>query len=347
MNELSERWFIEVTEDNFSIIDKWVYASWGYHPTPPRCVSHNASWSDREFYEEYDYTEITIEQFRKYILKESMKTELLGLPIIKGEKHHLKAISRDLIKLGYKFVQDCDKQGTNIRINKNLQLDIYTKSDGMELWWDSYDDIYTGGDITIPVKTFNLPSQWQESLDFMKKNMDRWKKIQEENKQPEFKVGDYVVILDTGFMFDSSNTRCKDVKQISFMGKHDTIYPSRNIILFTDNSSGQNEYHQERHYRKATPQEIEEYLNKPKIFKMTSSSGDFELEVSKKGIYYRPEQRWLSPNFLWEFTDTNCRLPMGAGTGYLVSVTKVDVGCKKDTLVSQWQKVYSYYRSLQ
>ena len=62
---------------------------------------------------------------------------------------------------------------------------------------------------------------------------------------------------------------------------------------------------------------------------MTSSSGDFELEVSKKGIYYRPEQRWLSPSFLWEFTDTNCRLPTSTGTGYSVKVTKVDVGCKK------------------
>ena len=125
-----------------------------------------------------------------------MKTELLGLPIIKGEKHHLKAISKDLIKLGYKFVQGCDKQGTNIRINNNLQSDIYTMSDGMELWWDSYDDHrYTGGDINIPIETFNLPQDWSKALEFMRENMVRWNKIQEENKQPEFKVGDIVVVM--------------------------------------------------------------------------------------------------------------------------------------------------------
>lgn len=83
-----------------------------------------------------------------------------------------------------------------------------------------------------------------------------------------------------------------------------------------------------------------------KIFNMISSSGDFELEVSKKGIYYKPEDSWLSTDFLWEFTNPSCTLPVNGKSGYTVQVTKVHVGCKKDTLVSQWKEVYDYYNSI-
>lgn len=86
-----------------------------------------------------------------------------------------------------------------------------------------------------------------------------------------------------------------------------------------------------------------------KKFTMTASNGDFELEVSKKGIYYRPDNSFLNPDFLWEFTNPNCKLPIEkaeALSGYMVRVTKVDVGCKKDTLVSEWKAVYDYYKSI-
>lgn len=339
MNELSEKWFIEVTEDNFSIIDKWAYASCGYHPTPPRCVSHNASWSDREFYEENNYTEITIEQFKKHILKEDMKTELLGLPIIKGEKHHLEAFVQDCEKFGYILDFNSEKQDQFIRLCYNQLNDILTKARGMDLWWGGgyIKPDYTGNDINIPIKTFNLPQDWSKALDFMKENMDRWNKIQEENKQPEFKVGDYVVCLDT----QATRNGKKDeiYKIIDKSSEKDWVYINHFSTIHTSR------------LRFATPQEIEEYLNKPKIFKMTSRSGDFELEVSKKGIYYRPEDVFLDATHIenmFRFGEIrNEKSSTRKQASYSFQFETVRVGCKSGCSIQQFQEVYKYYKSLQ
>jgi len=162
--------------------------------------------------------------------------------------------------------------------------------------------------------------------------MKLWNKIQEENKKPEFKVGDIVVCLDTQKTLNG--TKDEMYKIIRFLDKNWVYIDVSSTISVS-------------RLRLATPQEIEEYNNPAKIFKMTSSSGDFELEVSKKGIYYRPEGKWLSTDYLWEFVNPGERLPVHLGKGYYVNVSKVDVGCKKDCLVSEFQEVYDYYKSLQ
>ncbi len=330
MKELSEKWFIEVTEDNFNIIDKWVFKNNGYHPTPPRCVSYKGSHANRYFYQDNNYTEITIEQFKKYILKENMKTQLLGLPVIRGEKHHLEAFVKDIAALGYKPSISCIKEYTLLQHNCHGS-DIFLSNK------DIFRDIYMGSNVNhstiFPTKEFQLLQDWSKALDFMKENMDRWLKIQEENKEPEFKVGDIVVAGNPNVICDAKG-RTGRIESI-IPGNHPyNINFGSNLIVWCQIE------------RLATPQEIEEYNNKPKIFKMTSTSGNFELEVSKKGIYYRPEDKWLHTAFLWEFTNKGCKLPHQSG-GYSVEVTKVDVGCKKDCLVSQFQEVYNYYKSLQ
>ena len=64
-------------------------------------------------------------------------------------------------------------------------------------------------------------------------------------------------------------------------------------------------------------------------------------------------QLWDVEGYQIEFTNKNCTIPlMRIENGdkypsfYRIGVTKVDVGCKCDTLVSQWQEVYAYYNSI-
>lgn len=88
----------------------------------------------------------------------------------------------------------------------------------------------------------------------------------------------------------------------------------------------------------------------PNIIKMQSATGEFELEVSKEGIYYAPDKAWLDANWLDTLCTMTYKLPASRKDGthqkdfvYDVAVTHVDVGCKKHTLVSDWKKVLDAY----
>lgn len=271
-------------------------------------------------------TVLTLDQFIKLTTK-NMKTQLLGLPVIKGEYYHLEAFKKDIEKLGYTFVIGQTPFATISHDNIGLEQVLLSHQNVTTLF------LGTTNFQKNDTKEFNLPQDWSKCLDFMKENMDRWLRIQEENKEPEFKVGDIVVCLDT---------------QNTYVGTKDTVY---NVIEHKLNNKnfvyiGEHSCISTKRLRLATPQEIEEYNNKSKIFKMTSTSGDFELEVSKKGIYYRPEDKWLDTNFLWEFTNEKGVLHVHLGKAYKVEVTKVNVGCKKNCLVSEFQDVYNYYKSI-
>lgn len=393
MNNLPNKWFIEVTEDNFSIIDKWVCTRNGYHPTPPRWVCNDGGWSDKgNNFIIHNYTEITTEQFKKYVLKQDMKTELLGLPIIKGEKHHLKAFVKDVEQFGYRNPQDEKDFTQTLKLNGNQQQDILNKESAFKSLF-SFGSYYSGDDITIPIKEFQLPFDWSIALDFMKENMDRWNKIQEENKEPEFKIGDIVIA---------------SINKVQYIGQISEINPN---MIFMINWEGFNYSGGSRHKyddgfhkieRKATPEEIEEYNNpfkvgvyvsftskqgeiitskikewgsasycilenglepfkhiirvatkeeiensKIKIFKMTSSSGDFELEVSKKGIYYRPEDKWFDASEIQRLLSQRESTICTSRFRMAYSFDTVTIGCRKGMSIDQIKEVYDYYKSLQ
>lgn len=279
-------------------------------------------------------TKLTLDQFIKLTSKE-MKTELLGLPIIKGEKHHLEAFAEDLKKIGYKISISCIKQYTGLKHNC-YGSDVFLSNK------DIFRDIYMGAGLydpttKYPIKEFQLPSDWSNALGFMKENMDRWNQIQEESKQPEFKVGDIVIA---------------SVGNSDYIGKYKStleLSDWSNLNLTIGKNNGGTFDTIKRH---ATPEEIEQFNNLTKIFKMTSSSGDFELEVSKRGIYYKPESAWLNPSDI-EQVVKSFRLNCGSintsvnQSSYTVEYETVKVGCKSGTSIKQWKQVYDYYKSLQ
>ncbi len=82
--------------------------------------------------------------------------------------------------------------------------------------------------------------------------------------------------------------------------------------------------------------------------KLRSQQGEFEIEVSKKGIYYKRDDAYLSPNGLREIIgDLDVQLGrMNAPGTYKFSVTHIDSGCKKQVPVEDWMKVLNAYDRL-
>lgn len=187
-----------------------------------------------------------------------------------------------------------------------------------------------------------------EILYFMKENMDRWNKIQEENKEPEFKVGDIVTVINSAESSDLKNGYTSKILEI----KEGRLQGFKQSLCVRLDSHLKLSWESVEGIRLATPEEIEEYNNKFKTFKMTSTSGDFELEVSKKGIYYRPEDTYLQPKSILEmcrrravFNGKNYTMP--TYEQYDVKYETVKVGCKYGCSIQQFQEVYDYYKSLQ
>lgn len=280
------------------------------------------------------YTKINIKDFLKEYNK-NMKTELLGLPIINGKKHHLEAFIKDVEKFGYSLSTYCyNTEDGAIKLNTNSDREAYTE-DGFKILCCVYSAFYTG-DPTLPVKRFNLPQDWSIALTFMEENMDRWNKIQEENKEPEFKMGDYVIASN------SLTTYIGVYKSGVTLSKWKPI--DQDHITNCNGDFDKIE-------RLATLEEIAQFNNLPKIFKMTSTSGNFELEVSKKGIFYRPEDKWLIIEGLDRMLKETNTVVQGRQTyntiGYDWKVESITVGCKTNIPIRCWQEVYNYYKSLQ
>ena len=81
---------------------------------------------------------------------------------------------------------------------------------------------------------------------------------------------------------------------------------------------------------------------------MESEEGVFELTVSADGIYYAPEQTWLDVKSIEDMVETPKGLTHtnGPDFGYKVEHRFIDVGCKKNTHISQWKHVLKIYHEL-
>jgi len=357
MKQLPDKWCIRETDDpeenkiladyatKHGAMPPYIYIP-GLHPS--KVYYHYPAFKDHDDFcttsscKEYDYTEISFKDFKHLVLKQ-METELLGVPYITGESHHVEAFLQDCIKLGYEKSRYWDSTAGVLRINGNNKDSILCFEDSFKIiCGDKIGSKEYSSNIELPICHFNLPQNWSNALEFMKENMRLWNEIQ---NKPKFKVGDWVLIQGKNYTGKCTGNGISDnyIGQLEFADSRATgnltgtfmFYHFKNKWLRTEDRFL---------LRHATPEEIEQAQIRTKIFKMTSSSGDFELEVSKKGIYYRPERRWLGDTFnITNGTAIATISDSGEKSGYGVILSKVDVGCKKDTLVSQWRKVYDYY----
>jgi len=282
MNKFPNKWCVKSCPSD-PLTDKLIAYANKYGSLPPygRPQSNNIYYhfpacdgcttSGRKF---DGYTEITLKQFASLI---DQPTKIEFVPIIEGESHHLKAFLEDCAKLGYRESRynSVAKDLKYLRLNGNTDANILTNDDSFKIICNLNKNYYDGLE-ELKEKTFVLPQDWAEALDLMESNMKIWEDL---NKQPEFKVGDWV--LADGNLLNYK----KQIGKILNIAP-DTIDPY--LIHYKNGAKIWS-----TPIRFATPEEIEFFQDETKIFKMTSSSGNFELEVSKKGIYYRPENSWL------------------------------------------------------
>ena len=99
-----------------------------------------------------------------------------------------------------------------------------------------------------------------------------------------------------------------------------------------------------------------QYKISKEIVKLNSDSGVFELEVSKEGIYYAPDSKWLNIddfiNTESHFTDifnvaknSQSKFTSKEDT-YKFSIHTVNMGCRKNVLIEDLTKVLTVYNTL-
>lgn len=100
--------------------------------------------------------------------------------------------------------------------------------------------------------------------------------------------------------------------------------------------------------RKLTEDEIKNFTERTVI--MSSDDGAFLLYITKDGIMYKPDNAFLHRRDIERLvglTDYTLGYTKNSQVrSYNVAVVKVDVGCKKGTLISQWKNVLEIYKAI-
>jgi len=229
-------------EHKFFLFDNWGLNNKAY----PREV--NLSYGVDNNYQGCK-KEYSVSQVKKLINynESTMKNQALTFKIT-GSKALLKAMWSDLLEAGYIEVSKnyspsrTDKSEYFISTNAHT---LSTQTNFKELFC---------GDVSCDFhKTFNLPEQYNEALEFAKEQLKCFNKVE------EFKEGDYIYILNSGGAIGAPQVDGNKVYKISKLDPKNS-YKDINVDLdfwyrfrlFNGSSS-------EYFARKATPEEIKKY----------------------------------------------------------------------------------------
>jgi hypothetical protein len=199
----------------------------------------------------------------------------------------------------------------------------------------------------LPPMLFDKGSRANEHLE--KAGVMHW--FEPVYEEPEFtaKKGEWVVIEDFGkvvvasFSLNKAYQLSQDLEQYVFCVEKDDTgchngYTGRVVESIK--------------LRMATPSEIakakegETVIIKMSCKDKNGNDDSFEIEVSKKGIYYRPDDAWLNPEDLKCMVMDSIVRTQTAGKSYKFTVIRINAGCKLSTLVSDWEKVLSGYEGI-
>lgn len=171
--------------------------------------------------------------------------------------------------------------------------------------------------------------------------MDWFEPVYEEPKV-EYKIDDWITIIDESISW-LKYTNTRTFKIHSLVGGSWSLSSARYSYSSYCVVASQ--------IKPATKEEIGELIT------MRSSSGDFELRITKDGIFYPREDTQLDINILKNITKGSKDKTLGLlyykggikdrTSTYIFNLSKIDVGCKKDTYIEDWKKVLDIYNSLQ
>ena len=162
--------------------------------------------------------------------------------------------------------------------------------------------------------------------------------------EESFKVGDIIVIVDPK-VTSLCTLEVGDIVQVKEV-RETFVITSKN-----PRNGGDIKLSGIRH---ATPEEIEQYNNKPKQFNVRHLCDILIVEVSKKGIYVPSQNMWINEHDLYRIINmTKIKLQYTSnpdnftGMAWEVSLNTINIGCKKDVSVQDLIPVMEYYDSIQ
>lgn len=160
---LPNKWYVTVTVRNREVLSKWRFDTYDEAPSwfnvgavVGYCKNSDSKEWDDEVNDNWE-NEITFQQFKKYVLKENQNTKTtkdMKAFKIMGSEPLLEAISKELLKLGYKWDDRLSLSETS--------SPLYIASEGDQQIWTGF--ITTMRNYT----TFSLPKEYDEALAFAK-----------------------------------------------------------------------------------------------------------------------------------------------------------------------------------
>ena len=211
-------------------------------------------------YRMYEETKITFEQFKKYVLKEEVMSKQAQTFKITGSKSLLKAMWSDLLEIGYtetNYTPDNNYVGSSTYMATNA-----TKTSNNTI--KNYKELYCGDVGGQFHKTFNLPEQYTEALEFAKQQLDPSLWI------PELKAGDYVVVLsDESYHYGNSNGAEKPIVGQTYQIKK---FDYDSVCLYSEDNGWI--AIQAKDLRLATPEEVKGHQS----IKIRGYEADFSKE---------------------------------------------------------------------